>query len=308
MKKEILTSLHGNKIGLSRDNSLIINGEQAFPLPNPTGAMDYFVDGNRSASGDGLSWGGSYKTLAAAITASNASIALTANRWWARRNRIFVVGDSITENLAAIPQKCDVIGLGSCDAYPMASIKGNHAPLTEMFGCRFYNVRFIPATAAVIWTLIANNNGIKFIGCQGVGSQDAITATSFISTTATELLDVIDCDIDGAFSGDIIAIGAGNASGLKIIGNNIRGGANDGIVIDAGATYTSVNGLPIIKKNTIQVAGCTIRDAPDNAIVTDNDLISAAANGTASLDINKRYAARNWCTDATKEGWYPPVE
>jgi hypothetical protein len=92
---------------------------------------------------------------------------------------------------------------------------------------------------------------------------------------------------------------------LKIIGNNIRGAANDGIVIDTGATYTSVNSVPIIKSNLISVAGCTIKDVPDTAICTDNDLISDAATGTASLDINIRKAARNWITDATKGALYP---
>jgi uncharacterized protein YjbI with pentapeptide repeats len=265
----------------------------------------YYVENNAgSDSNDGKTWDTAFKTLAVAVTASNANIAAS-SKGWAARNKIYYKADSETVNLAAIPAKCDVIGVGSCDAYPMASIKGNHAPLTAMYGCMFYNVRFKPAADGVLWTLIANNNGIGFYGCQFVGAESGKTTSSAISTTATELLTISGCDFDGAFSADVIAIGAGNASGLKIVGNNIRGAANDGIVIDTGATYTNINGPAIIKGNTIQCAGCTIKDVPDSAIVTQNDLISAAATGTASLDINIRLAARNWITDATKGALYP---
>jgi len=48
---------------------------------NPTGAADYFVDGNVSATGDGTLQS-PYSTIAEAIAASDISIALTANRWW----------------------------------------------------------------------------------------------------------------------------------------------------------------------------------------------------------------------------------
>ncbi len=47
---------------------------------NPYGGQNYFVDGNVSATGDGLSWDTAFLTLTEAITASNTSIALTANR------------------------------------------------------------------------------------------------------------------------------------------------------------------------------------------------------------------------------------
>lgn len=294
----------GDRQVIAAGGTLLMESGSFFIAPNLSNGGDYYVDNNAGvdATGDGLSWATAWKTLATAITAVNAR---TGTSNYAARCRIFYKADSETVNLAALPQKTDIIGVGSCAAYPMASIIGNHAPLTEKFGCSFYNVQFIPATAAILWTTIANNNGLKFIGCQFVGSMSGITATSAISTTATELLDVIDCDFDGAFSADVIAIGAGNASGLKIVGNTIKGAANDGIVIDTGATYLSVNSKAIIKGNTIHCAGCTIKDVPDSAIVVQNDLISAAATGTASLDINIRLAARNWITDATKGALYP---
>jgi hypothetical protein len=265
----------------------------------------YYIDNNSGSDGNtGKSWSKAFKTLAKAVTVSNLDIARGADRW-ARRNTIFYAADSETATLTVLPAKCDVIGMGSCDANYMASIKGNHAPLVEHLGCRFFNVRFRPATAAIIWTLTNASNGLGFFDCQFVGSESTITATSAISTTAVEMLTVRGSSFDGAFSADVIAIGAGNASGLKILYNEIKGAANDGIVIDTGATYSNVNSKALIKGNTIHCAGCTIKDVPDTAIVVQNDLISAAATGTASLDINIRLAARNWITDATKGALYP---
>jgi hypothetical protein len=98
-------------------------GELVFP--NESGAQDYFVDLNISASGDGLSWNTAFATIAEAITASNTSIGLTANRWWARRNRIFVCGDGIAESLTVLPEKTDIIGVGS-DLYPFPRVTGAH--------------------------------------------------------------------------------------------------------------------------------------------------------------------------------------
>ncbi|KKL92436.1 hypothetical protein LCGC14_1884670, partial [marine sediment metagenome] len=86
---------------------------QLVDVENPSGAQDYFVDLNVQTSGDGLGWDTAMALLSEAITASNVSIALTENRWWARRNRIFVQGDGMTENLTVLPEKCDIIGVGS---------------------------------------------------------------------------------------------------------------------------------------------------------------------------------------------------
>ena len=58
---------------------------------NPSGGVDYYVNNNTGvdATGDGLSWATAWKTLAKAITASNAKIATTGGAFAAARNRIF---------------------------------------------------------------------------------------------------------------------------------------------------------------------------------------------------------------------------
>ena len=79
----------------------------------------YFVDGNKSDdSGDGTTWATAYKYLATGLAASHAQISATANRAWARRNRVYVCGDAIEENLTKFAEKTDVIGVGSCNQHP----------------------------------------------------------------------------------------------------------------------------------------------------------------------------------------------
>ena len=145
---------------------------------NPTGAADYFVDGNVSTTGSGTI-DSPYSTFAEAVAASNTSIALTANRWWARRNRIFIMGDDLEEDIVLLPEKCDVIGVGSSDNYPMPCIRGNHVPIGTKMGCRFFNTRFRPAASSDLWTLASTTgDGLEFWNCIFDAHYEAFTAPS----------------------------------------------------------------------------------------------------------------------------------
>jgi hypothetical protein len=106
----------------------------------PKGGV-YYVDGNVAATGTG-SPDHPYATLAEAITASDAAISSSTKRWWARRNRIYACGDTLTEDLVKFPTKCDVIGCGSYDGNTMLGLYGHHAPVGESYGTRFFNVHF----------------------------------------------------------------------------------------------------------------------------------------------------------------------
>ena len=129
---------------------------------NPTGAADYFVDLNVSATGDG-SMQSPFQTIAEAITASNTSIGLTANRWWARRNRIFVMGDGIEEDLTVLPEKCDIIGCGS-DLVPYPRVIGAHTIAAAKVGCRFINVGFQATGTDDLFVIPAGCHGLQFLG------------------------------------------------------------------------------------------------------------------------------------------------
>jgi hypothetical protein len=276
------------------------------PGANPYGGEDYFVDGNVTASGKGKSWGRNdkrpFKTFAEATTASNTSIALSANRWWARRNRIFIAGDDLEEDIVLLPEKCDVIGCGSSDNYPMACIRGNHVPIGNKMGCRFFNVRFRPAASSDLWTLASTTGGgFELWNCLFDAHYEAFTAPSAIDMTAAQYVKIMGSDFLGAFSGDVIDIGAGLINGLRIIGNRILGGADNGIVATGTMTAAQCrNGL--IADNYIQVADKVIDDGADGVLYSiNNTCVSAENAGASAYVITAGYGANNviTCGDGT---------
>jgi hypothetical protein len=269
---------------------------------------NYFVDGNVSSTGDG-SINYPFSTLAEAAVVSSANIALTANRFWARRNAIWICGDDLEEDLVALPQKTDVIGCGSSDTYPMACIRGNHVPVAANYGCRFFNTRFRPAASEDLWTLASTTGGgLEFHGCLFDAYYSAFTAPSAIDTTANDYLKVVGCDFIGAFSASVIDIGPGSVSGMRIINNTMLGGAVAGILV-TGTTTIVQSRLGLIDNNIIYTVGCTINDGDDDTfIITNNMLISDAATGTDSLNVDTRWCAGNWITDATKAGPWPRLD
>jgi hypothetical protein len=263
----------------------------------------YCVAGNYGLDGtyghDGSSWERAFKTLEYATTINNANIA--ANSYgWAARNKMYISGDRFTEDLVAFPNKCDVIGVGSCDAYTKAGIRGNHAPVnTDNYGTRFINVQFEPAASSDLITLASTSSGPQFLDCNFIGVFGAYTAPSAIQTTACELVKILGCNFEGAFSGDIIDICAGQINGMRIIGNNIVGGANDGIIVSGVATVTGISDRGIIADNFIQVAAITLDTRAVSVFnVYGNRLISAAAVGAGSYVIDLTYACNNWLTGA----------
>jgi hypothetical protein len=246
------------------------------------GGTVYYVENNAgNDKWDGLSIDKPFKTLAKAIAVSNVDMARRGR--WAKRNTIYYFADSETASLTEFPQKCDIIGCGSCDAYDKASIKGLHTSSAEHLGCRWFNVRFKPSSAGDLFTLSAYDNGMQFHNCQFVGSESSITASNAIVTAACELLVIENCDFDGAFTNEVVYIGTGNASGLKIVNNIIRGGAGNGIYIKTDATFTNINGKGLIDNNRIYVATVTINDVSGLCLITRNRCISAAASGTGGV-------------------------
>lgn len=253
----------------------------------------YFVDGNSGHDGNnGTSWEDAFKTVAAAITVSHADIGRGSDRW-ARRNTIFIAGDRFVEDLTTLPQKTDIIGVGSADGFKRAIIRGTHA-ITSGVGTRLIGVGFDGASAAAIVTLTGCSS-VEFIGCE-FNATGSATATGAIDSTATTHLKIIDCELYGAFSGDVIDIGAGAANGTRIIGNRIIGGADNGIVITGVATITgSQRGL--IADNYIDVADKVIDTRATSVFACMNNIcISGEALGGSSYVIDLTFAAKNVIT------------
>ena len=255
----------------------------------------YFVDGNSGNDGnDGKSWEAAFKTLATAFAASHADIARGADRW-ARRNTIYIAGDSFEEDLVAFPQKTDIIGVGSYNGHDGPNVLGNHVPVNACVGTRWYNVNFEPVAAGDIMTLVAANWGMEFHGCT-FRAAGTLTAVSAIDMTAVPHVRIIGNRFLGNFSGDVIDIGAGAVDDLIIADNFILGGDNDGIVV-TGTTTVSAKRTGLIVNNYIQVDNVTISDGADSTLsVINNRCISAAALGATSHVITAAFSAGNIVT------------
>jgi len=242
----------------------------------PKGGV-YYVDGNVAATGGG-SPDHPYATLAEAIAASDAAIASSTNRWWARRNRIFACGDDLTEDLVKFPTKCDVIGCGSQDHNTQVGLSGHHAPVGESFGTRFFNVHFkAKAHASPVITLTSVTSGLQVLGCTIDGILG--TMTSGILATASYCLVVEDCDFVGTFATSYITFGAGEAGRARILNNRMLGTAAKGIVAPA---QTTASWAPLIQGNTIFAAGKPIEEASNLFHVVNNRLMTSINIGTTT--------------------------
>jgi len=293
------------------DILVVANGGQILVEPggsvmggNPTGAADYFVDLNVSATGDG-SMQSPFATIAEAITASNTSIGLTANRWWARRNRIFVMGDGIDEDLTVLPEKCDIIGVGA-DLVPYPRIIGHHTIALAKVGCRLINLGFTLDGTGVGITIPAGCHGFQIIG--GHMQPSAAGNTVGIQITDSALVRILGFNLyqnPAAPGTGICAVGiaiAGTAAThqFRIEGCFIR--ATEGIdVVASSPAYDSV-----IIDNTIHATALCIDENSDlvytinNRLITDADVDGDA--GAGGIDCKVEYSAGNIVTGSGTAG------
>ena len=257
---------------------------------NPYGAQDYYVDGNRSTtSGDGKSWETAFQSLSEAITASNVTIAASANRWWARRNRIFCCGDQeLTEDLTIFPEKCDVIGIGH-DVVSMPRITGTHVIAAvatgKAYGTRFFNCGFMNDDAGPTVHLVAAEMGVQFHGCYfwpaAAGSTHCIqlaTGNAHFEMHNCRIMENVTAPGTGIFA-ECIKI-SGVAQHDMLISNNIMYGT-EGIHIEAGTGGYNT----IIQYNLIRATVLTIKDTAGLAIVRGNHLITAEDANTITAAI-----------------------
>ncbi|HEB27544.1 MAG TPA: hypothetical protein ENI05_07180 [Porticoccus sp.] len=283
------------KAGISRVEDLA-NGQEALG-PGVGAKTVYYCDGNAgndNNSGVG-GWENAYKTLATAMAASHADIAL--NKFgWAARNVIYCRADWFVEDLVALPQKTDVIGVGSADGRKGAGITGNHAPVNTTAGCRFFNFNFQPTAAADLWILTNATSGLEFWNCRFLSTNGATVAVSGIDTTASTFLKVIGCEFSGQFSADYIDIGAGAIDSMVIMDNIMSGGSDNGIMVTDTATVTATRRGMIIG-NFIECADIAI-DVNSTSLfnVFNNRLISGEAVGSGSYVIDLTYAVDNILT------------
>ena len=265
------------------------------------GGEVYFVDNNAGSDGpdDGKSWERPYKTLSYAITASNANIAAS-HHGWASRNAILIKADAMCEDLTVPPIKCDVIGVGSCDAEGKTRITGEHAWTGSgtVMSSGFYNLTFWNDAATAIFT-VATPAGIYFGDCDFVAKEDAIHAIHITGATGHDFkvnnCRFINDEMNDPFDTAAILIATTTTFwNLEIKDSYVEG--DIGIKIDATNLY---NGW--IDNCTVKAVGVTIDDDSADCVVTNNTCISEGNNGTIAtvLDITVALAANNKITALT---------
>ena len=274
---------------------------------NPSGGADYYVDGNKSNDlGDGLSWATAKKLLASAVTLANAYEALSANRAWAKRQRIHCTGDTLAEDLTILPHKCDVIGYGTHDGNPICTITGDHTiGAGSYFATRFINMRFLHKNAAGdIFTIPTTTSGIQFLGCE-FDAHQATKAGGAILATAVNSLKIVGCSFIGAFSDAVIEIKAGAGNNMLIADNTIQGGQAG---IEINSSYTTAQWASYILRNVIRTVGICIDDNSDKLVISDNRGVTDANKGTSlagAVDGSTILSLNNFftCADEVNVRW-----
>ena len=272
------------------------------------GGEVYFVDCNFGSDSPqfGNSWSTPFKTLAYAITVSNANIAAGA-AGYASRNSILLKGDSCTEDLTVPPVKCDVIGVGSNDSFNKSEIIGEHAWTGSgtLMSSGFYNIQFVNDGAAAIFT-VANLTGLYFGDCDFVAEADSIHAIHITGTTGHDLK-VINCrmindEYDDPFDTAAILIATTTTFwNLEIKDSFIEG--DIGIKID---TTNLRNG--ILQNCTVVAEDLCLDDDSQDLLVVKNIFIQKSANSTNDmLDYNVDLAAGNIATGETSTNDAPVV-
>jgi len=294
---ELVLTVGGNKATRPISDFLMVNDYQG---PK---AGKYYVDLNVAATGTG-SPDHPFSTIAEAITASNTSIGLSANRWWARRNYIYVCGDGIKESLTVLPEKCDIIGCGS-DLVPYPRVIGHHTIALAKVGCRFINMGFTADGTGDLFVIPAGCHGLQFLG----GHMQPSTAgnTKALEITNSALVRIEGVEIyqnPGAYGTGIFGVGIaieGTVSNHQTVIKDCYINATEGIdVVESAPAYDSR-----IEGCIIHAVLLTVDDNSDqfhvinNRLITDADIDSDPATG---IDCKIEYAAGNIITGSGTAG------
>lgn len=249
-------------------------------LHEEAGTIYYVESWSGDNDNDGLSWDKAFKSVTYALAASHAEIATDPH--YQQRNIIYVRGE-FTETLTKFAQKTDVIGVGSCDGFKGARIKGNHtleAVGTACYmGCRFISLAFQAVTDTThIMSVSTGQHGIEFHGCH---FEPLPNSTYGITALGTHDMVIRGCRFmreganDNGFS--TAAINIGNAGIVDLDISDCWIDAEIGIVVYIGITSRSCS----IHDNFIHATTLTIDENSDTMWIYGNRLISdAACDGT----------------------------
>ena len=276
-----------------------------------SGGTVYYVDGNKSTAGNGLSWKGAFNTLSAALAASHANIAVSSRRAWATRNTIFVIGDFITEDLTKLAQKTDVIGLGSTNQYKKAGILGDHVieaqTTAHYMGCRLINMHFRGDGGGILFDIPINQNGIEFIGCEFQQNGGETIGLRLGGCHDTKIIDcVFRPNTSGlGFSTAAIQVlnGAGGVTNVNIDGNQIESSA---VGIDWNET-SNINCWISDNRFFVTTMFIDTDDATEVMVINNTGVTLAAEADGTSFDFNLAYAVWNVFTGNDETNVWPDI-
>jgi len=275
---------------------------------NPTGAQDYFVDLNVSPVGDGTSWDSPVSTIAAGLLLADNSIGLGTNRWWARRNRVFVCGDGIAEALVLAAEKTDLIGVGY-DVGSFPKVTGNFTIGTAVNGFRIFNMGFVPTTTAPVITFPSGMHGwelhnVHLYKIEGVAnsamllctdSRDWVMNRTYIYQDVAGVKSTIGFNVAGTTSG----MGRAKIIDSLIIGTEAFN------VVDTSANFEGAT----CENTTFIATALCIDDNSDSMAFINNRLITAANSGNGAgstiVDWNAALACGNEATSGNHNGPLP---
>jgi len=231
----------------------------------------------------GKSWETAFNTIAAAITAANATITWAGNE---EDNVILIAPGTYAESLTTIPYYCHMIGLGvrtlansgmSVRIEPASGVAMSGTAL----GLHLYNLAFV-ALGAVDILDFGTCNDVLIEGCMlAPGDGDVVNG---ISTTNSDGLNIRNCKFKSGLGGGAgmttamsFAGGADKYLHNAVIENNIIAGLDatgTGIYVASDCTGTE----SIIRGNTIYLsgAGIGIDENSDDVIVESNKIYTQA--------------------------------
>ena len=147
----------------------------------------YYVDRTVTSSGSGTRWANAKKTIAEAITVTNARIGWSNSPW--ANNDIIVIGPgTYAENLTSLPHGCIVIGAGPDlrDAQLGTKIKpasGDAVDVGAVINAAFINICFETTSTSDCFDAAIMNN-CTFLNCRFQGPAETSTANGIVTNDA----------------------------------------------------------------------------------------------------------------------------
>lgn len=285
-------------------DAIALSGGQ---LTTDTAGTIYYVDGNKALdTGDGLTWATAKQLLSSAMALSHANIAVSARRQWAGRNRIYVKGDTITEDFTTGAQKTDIIGVGNNNPYNMPGIVGTWIldGVIAYPSMRFFNIQFYDDGAGGSLWDVTGIAGIEFHGClfqanatSAVGLElnncgHAKIVGNWFGSPDGQNFTTAAIQIQNNATGAIDILIAGNRIHSNAIGIDWNEPTNVDCWIDSNRFFTATMCIDSDDATEIMVV--------DNLMIT---LVEPADN--TSNDFNIAYAVNNMVTGASTSLYIP---